>query len=396
LNKLGGNRFMENNPKVAVVGAGYWGKNLVRNFDAIGVLATICDAQRATLDALAKQYHGCAFTESYTSILNDPAIAAVAIASPAEMHYNMVKEALLAGKHVYVEKPLSLHEEEGIELHELAQKSQKILMVGHLLQYHPAVVKLKQLVSDGELGKIEYIYSNRLNLGKIRREENILWSFAPHDISVILSLAGEMPDRVTCVGANYLHQQVADVTLSSLSFASGIRAHIFVSWLHPYKEQKLVVVGDRKMALFNDVEPEDKLLLYPHRIEWKNHIPVPDKGEAEKSSSGKEGTPQGGVSTLRGLYCPELEAQNRRRGSPPSPAGASGMPEIFGEGRADYTSYGGDQEGGRTSLFCARERHCRPRVRNRKRNKNLALLTHYQGKQDWGGLQYRPERHDRP
>ena len=273
---------MENNLKVAVIGAGYWGKNLVRNFDAIGVLATICDAQRATLNLLGKQYQSCAVTESYTSVLNDPAIAAVAIASPAEMHYNMVKEALLAGKHVYVEKPLSLHEEEGIELHELAQKSQKILMVGHLLQYHPAVVKLKQLVSDGELGKIEYIYSNRLNLGKIRREENILWSFAPHDISVILSLAGEMPDRVTCVGANYLHQQVADVTLSSLSFASGIRAHIFVSWLHPYKEQKLVVVGDRKMALFNDVEPEDKLLLYPHRIEWKNHVPVPDKREAEK------------------------------------------------------------------------------------------------------------------
>jgi len=155
-------------------------------------------------------------------------------------------------------------------------------MVGHLLQYHPAVVKLKQLVSEGELGKIQYIYSNRLNLGKIRSEENILWSFAPHDISVILSLTDEMPERVSSAGANYLHAKVADVTLSSLIFPSGVRAHIFVSWLHPYKEQRLVVVGDRKMAVFNDVEPKDKLLLFPHRIEWKNHLPIPDKKEAEK------------------------------------------------------------------------------------------------------------------
>jgi predicted dehydrogenase len=186
---------------------------------------------------------------------------------------------------------------------------------------------------------------------------------------VILSLAGEMPDQVTCVGANYLHQQVADVTLSTLAFASGIRAHIFVSWLHPYKEQRLVVVGDRKMALFDDVESEDKLLLYPHRIEWKNHIPVPDKREAEKVPSGKEGTPQGGVSTLH-VDCivqslkPKTDGEEALRVS----AGASGMPEIFGEGRADYTSYGRViKKRGRTSGFCARERHCRPRMRNRKR-----------------------------
>jgi UDP-2-acetamido-3-amino-2,3-dideoxy-glucuronate N-acetyltransferase len=273
---------MENNMKIAVVGAGYWGKNLVRNFEGLGVLAMVCDKRREVLDDLAEKYPDCRMTESYPSVLEDPTIQAVAIASPAEMHYKMVKEALLAGKHVFVEKPLALMEEEGIELHDLAVSRKRVLMVGHLLQYHPAVTKLKQLVSDGELGKIQYIYSNRLNLGKIRREENILWSFAPHDISVILSLAGEMPDRVTSIGGNYLQKQVADVTLSSLSFPSGLKAHIFVSWLHPYKEQRLVVVGDRKMALFNDVESEDKLLLYPHRIQWKNHIPIPDKKEAEK------------------------------------------------------------------------------------------------------------------
>ena len=273
---------MKNKVKVAVVGAGYWGKNLVRNFDALGVLKAICDTRKETLSEFSKKFSHVRTTDSFQSVLDDASIEAVSIASPAEMHYGMVKEGLLANKHILVEKPLALHEEEGTELHELAEKRKRILMVGHLLQYHPAVTKLKQLVSDGELGKIQYIYSNRLNLGKIRTEENILWSFAPHDISVILSLAGEMPDRVTSVGASYLHQQVADVTLSSLSFSSGIRAHIFVSWLHPYKEQRLVIVGDRKMAVFNDVEPEDKLLLYPHRIEWKDHVPVPDKKEAEK------------------------------------------------------------------------------------------------------------------
>ena len=273
---------MGNEMKVAVIGAGYWGKNLIRNFDALGVLAVICDNTQEVLQDFSKQYPHASMTDSFETILEDPSIEAIAIASPAEMHYRMVKQGLLADKQVFVEKPLALHEEEGIELHELAQEREKVLMVGHLLQYHPAVIKLKQLVSDGELGKVQYIYSNRLNLGKIRREENILWSFAPHDISVILALAGEMPDRVTSAGANYLHKQVADVTLSSLSFPSGIKAHIFVSWLHPYKEQRLVVVGDRKMALFNDVEPEDKLLLYPHTIEWKDHMPVPDKKEAEK------------------------------------------------------------------------------------------------------------------
>jgi UDP-2-acetamido-3-amino-2,3-dideoxy-glucuronate N-acetyltransferase len=267
---------------VGVVGAGYWGKNLVRNFHALGALGLICDNASATLGKMGEGLSGIRLTDSYQSVLTDERISGVAIATPAETHYAMVREALLADKHVLVEKPLALKASEGAKLLALAKERHRILMVGHLLQYHPAVVRLKQLVAEGELGKIQYIYSNRLNLGKIRREENILWSFAPHDISVILALANEMPDTVLSVGANYLHQKVADVTLSNLSFPSGIRAHVFVSWLHPYKEQRLVVVGDRKMALFNDVEPEDKLLLYPHRIQWKDHVPVPDKKEAEK------------------------------------------------------------------------------------------------------------------
>ncbi len=279
---------MNEQVKIAVAGAGYWGKNLVRNFDSLGVLGLICDNQKETLETFSENYPHVPITDSFNSVLEDDSVTAVAIATPAETHYQVVKETLLADKHVFVEKPLALQEAEGIKLHELAKDRKKVLMVGHLLQYHPVVVKLKQLVSTGELGKLQYIYSNRLNLGKIRREENILWSFAPHDISVILSLADEMPDEVLSSGANYLHPKVADVTLSSLSFPSGIRAHIFVSWLHPYKEQRLVVVGDRKMAVFNDVEPEDKLLLYPHRIEWKDHLPVPDKKEAERVAVDKK------------------------------------------------------------------------------------------------------------
>ncbi len=272
---------MEEMKTVACVGSGYWGKNLVRNFHDLHALAAICDSDEDTLRTFKQQYPECRVLSSYPEVLQDESLRAVAIATPAETHAAMVREALLAGKDVFIEKPLCLSVKEGEELVALAFQRKRILMVGHLLWYHPAVLKLKELIDAGELGRIQYIYSNRLNLGKIRREENILWSFAPHDLSVILGLLGEMPDRVQAQGGNYLHQQIADVTTSLLSFPSGVKAHIFVSWLHPFKEQKLVVVGDRKMAVFDDVEKKDKLLLYPHSIEWKNHIPVANKADAQ-------------------------------------------------------------------------------------------------------------------
>ena len=268
-------------PSVAVVGAGYWGKNLVRNFHGLNALGAICDSDSERLDSFKQQYPAAKMFHAYSDVLRDPGIRAVAIATPAEAHADAVREALLAGKDVFVEKPLCLSVEEGHELVGLAKKQDRILMVGHLLWYHPAVLKLKDLIATGELGRIQYIYSNRLNLGKIRREENILWSFAPHDISVILGLLNEMPESVTAQGGNYLHHQIADVTISLLSFASGVRAHIFVSWLHPFKEQKLIVVGDRKMAVFDDMEKKDKLLLYPHSIDWKNNMPVANKADAQ-------------------------------------------------------------------------------------------------------------------
>ena len=266
---------------VAVVGTGYWGKNLVRNFHDIGALAAVCDSEPERLRKFTQQYPGSKGYNSFDEVLSNESIPAVAISTPAETHGTLVREALMAGKDVFVEKPLCLSVTEGEELVQLAQERERILMVGHLLWYHPAILKLKELIFQGELGRIQYIYSNRLNLGKIRREENILWSFAPHDISVILGLVGEMPDSLKAQGGNYLHQDIADVTVSLLTFPNGVRAHIFVSWLHPFKEQKLVVVGDRKMAVFNDIEEKNKLIIYPHSIEWKNHVPVPNKADAE-------------------------------------------------------------------------------------------------------------------
>ena len=267
--------------RVAVIGSGYWGKNLVRNFADLGALSAACDSHIDTLRMLGEQYPQCRTFTSYAEVLSDETIQAVAIATPAETHGLMVREALLAGKDVFVEKPLCLSAEQGQSLVALARERRRILMVGHLLWYHPAVLKLKDLIDSGELGRIQYIYSNRLNLGKIRREENILWSFAPHDISVILGLLGETPHSVTAQGGNYLHEQIADTTVTLLSFPSGVKAHIFVSWLHPFKEQKLIVVGDRKMAVFNDMEQKDKLLLYPHSIQWKGHVPIANRAEAQ-------------------------------------------------------------------------------------------------------------------
>ena len=274
---------MINTPKVAVVGSGYWGKNLVRNYHQLGALQLICDKNEVVLENFQKQYPEVETCLAYNDVLSRDNVQGVVIATPAETHYRLASEALLAGKHVYVEKPLVLDEERGEQLIALAKERSLVLMVGHLLQYHPVFVYLKEIVKKGELGRINYIYSNRLNLGKIRREENILWSFAPHDISMILSLAGEEPEKVSATGGNYLHQRIADVTTTHMAFPSGMRAHIFVSWLHPFKEQKLVVVGDKKMAVFDDTQAwADKLLLYPHKINWENNVPVPDKADAER------------------------------------------------------------------------------------------------------------------
>jgi predicted dehydrogenase len=257
-------------PSVAVAGCGHWGKNLVRNFNELGALAAVCDPQEAGRQLATEVAPNVEVHDNFDAALG---CSAVVIATPAETHYNLAQRALRAGRDVFVEKPLALTYKEGAELVRLAEENQRILMVGHVLEYHPAVVRLVELVDSGELGRVHYIYSHRLSLGKVRREENILWSFAPHDIAVILRLTGAPPDSVSASGGAYLQPGIADVTVTNLQFAGGQRAHIHVSWLHPFKEQRLVVVGSRKMATFDDVGK--RLVLYDQRVELRDGMPLP-------------------------------------------------------------------------------------------------------------------------
>lgn len=258
---------------VAVVGCGYWGKNLVRNFHELGTLTMVCDTTEEGRAAARAVAPGCEVQSDFEAVLSSPAVAAVVIATPAETHYALARRVLEAGKDVFVEKPLALTYHEGRLLVELAKSTGRIVMVGHVLEYHPAILKLRELVAAGALGKVRYIYSNRLSLGKIRREENILWSFAPHDIAVILRLIGQAPYEVVACGGAYVSPNIADVTVTNLLFDNGVRAHIFVSWLHPFKEQRLVVVGSAKMASFDDVSK--KLVVYDQHVDWNNGHPVP-------------------------------------------------------------------------------------------------------------------------
>lgn len=270
---------MQDKISVAVIGCGHWGKNLVRNFFELGVLVAVCDEDEAVAQNLANSHQlACLSVEA---ILVDSSIQGVVIAVPAAEHSILAERALRAGKHVFVEKPLALKAKDAQKLYALSKEKELILMVGHLLQYHPAFLELKRLVAEGDLGRLQYLYSNRLNLGKFRDQENILWSFAPHDISMILGLVAELPDSVYATGICQLNPNIQDVTTTHLAFRNGVQAHIFVSWLHPFKDQKLVVVGDRGMAVFDDGLPwAEKLQLYPHKINWLNGSPQPTKAEA--------------------------------------------------------------------------------------------------------------------
>lgn len=268
----------QDNPNIAVIGCGHWGKNLVRNFAEIGHLAAVSDVNMDVAQGFADQYGAKAL--SFDDVLSDGEIDGVVLATPAEMHADMGMKALNAGKHVYVEKPLALDIDDARQMVELSNAKDLTLMVGHLLQYHPAYLKVKELLKGGELGRLEYVYSNRLNFGKIRQEENVFWSFAPHDVSMILGLTGELPDDVRTEASFYLSDDVADTTVTHMRFPSGVNAHIFVSWLHPFKEQKLVIIGTEGMLTFTDNEPwEKKLQLYKHKVVWDNGVPEPEKAD---------------------------------------------------------------------------------------------------------------------
>lgn len=276
------------NKFIGLIGLGYWGKNILRNLYELGVLNTACDTDPDIIAQKKNQFPNVEYTTSFRELLQHPDIKAIAIAAPAVAHFDLTRQALLAGKDVFVEKPLALTAREGEDLVKLAESENRILMVGHILQYHPAVKKLKELISAGGLGKMQYIYSNRLNIGKLRLEENILWSFALHDISVILMLLEEEPLKVSAFGGYYISPGIYDTTMTTLEFNNGIKGHIFVNWLHPFKEQKLIVVGSQAMAVFDDVS-EDKLRLYPHNIEWVDgKIPVEEKAAHESIALPKE------------------------------------------------------------------------------------------------------------
>ena len=268
-------------PKIALVGCGYWGKNLCRNFHSLSALAAVVDATENG-HATARSIAPSAFlTNNLDAILGDDQIQGVALATPAQTHARLAIRAMLAGKDVFVEKPMALTLEDAEKMKKVSEETGRILMVGHLLEYHPAVLRLKEMIALGKLGKINYIYSNRLNFGKVRTEENALWSFAPHDVAVILRLLGQTPIEVSASGGAYLTKGIADVAVSNFRFLDDSHAHIFVSWLHPFKEQRLVVIGDKKMAIFNDVNPfGEKLCIYPQSVEFDGRTPLLKKEDA--------------------------------------------------------------------------------------------------------------------
>jgi predicted dehydrogenase len=299
---------MNATPRVAVIGCGYWGKNLVRNFHGLGALAAACDSRTESSQLVAQLAPGCEFDTDFERILRRKDISGVVLATPAETHCDLALRAFECGKDVFVEKPLAMRVEEGVRMKDAAEAQGRILMVGHLLEYHPAVVTLRDRIRAGELGKVHYIYSNRLNFGKIRIEENALWSFAPHDVAVIIRLFGEIPLEVTCTGGNYITPGLADVTVSNLLFPSGARAHILVSWLNPFKEQKLVVVGNKKMAVFDDVAKDDKLVFYHQHVDLQERIPV-------LRNEGREAVPFSNDEPLR-LECEHFLACIAERKAP--------------------------------------------------------------------------------
>ena len=250
--------------KIGVVGLGYWGPNLARNFDRLpdAELSWLCDASDEALARWGAAFPSAQATTSLDDLLADDSLDAVAVATPVPTHAELAQRVLAAGKHCFVEKPLGRSEQEAQAVVDAARSAERVLMVGHLLEYHPGVEQLSDLVRSGELGELRYVYSHRLNLGKHRQDENALWSLGAHDVSVILRLAGEEPYECTAVGESYVKAGVEDVVFAFMRFESGLTAHMHLSWLDPHKERRFTVVGSKRMASFDDMELERKLTVY--------------------------------------------------------------------------------------------------------------------------------------
>jgi predicted dehydrogenase len=259
--------------RVGVVGLGYWGPNLARNFARLegAELAYVCDLSEDLLDRYRSSFPQATFTQRYDDLLEDPTLDAVVLASPVPTHHALGLKALEAGKHTFVEKPLALNTAQAEELVAASERNDVRLMVGHLLEYHPAVLMVKEMIEAGEIGDVLYAYSHRLNLGQFRRDENALWSLGVHDVATLMFLIGDAPEEVGARGESYLHDGVEDVVFANMRFGSGVMAHIHLSWLDPHKIRKLTVVGSKKMVVFDDMESDRKLTVY-------------DKGFSKKES----------------------------------------------------------------------------------------------------------------
>jgi predicted dehydrogenase len=268
--------------KVAVVGVGYWGPNFVRVMDELrgSQLVAVCDTASEKFEKLTNLYPHLEFTDSLDPLLEGDKIDAVVIATGSESHYEIARKCLLAGKHVLVEKPMALDSGQGGELVRLADEKKLVLLVGHLLRYHNGVIKLKEYMDEGFLGRILYVYTTRVNLGRIRKEENALWSFATHDISVVNYLLDGQPDYVTASGQAYVREGIQDVVFSTLRFPDNVMAHLHVSWLDPHKIRKVTVVGDKKMAVLDDMQATEKLRIYDKGVDF-----VPSYGDYGESLS---------------------------------------------------------------------------------------------------------------
>lgn len=269
-------------PRIAVLGSGGWGRNHVRTWHDLGALTLVCDPAEDRLAQIAPTIPGVDTSLDPGEAFERDDIDGVVLATPAPTHAELAIRAMEAGKDVLVEKPLAVAVPAAEAMVAAAARTGRLLMVGHVLEYHPAVLALHDLLERGELGRLRWLYSNRLNLGRVRTAEDVLWSFSPHDIALLLRLAGDDPQTVSCRGGSYLSPGIADTAFLGLSFPGGVEAQVFASWLHPFKEQRLVVVGEEAMAVFDDTKPSaDKLTIHPYRIDWSDPVaPMTERGDA--------------------------------------------------------------------------------------------------------------------
>lgn len=271
---------MQSQNKICVIGAGYWGKNHIRTLNELGLLGGIVDIDQSLLENFRNKYPGVKTFVKIKEVIKEN-FNGFTVATPMKTHYEIAKYLIEHGKHVLVEKPITNNVREAREIKILADKNNVNLMVGHVLLFHPAIRKMKELIEGGKIGKLQYIYSNRLNLGTVRTEENILWSFAPHDISIFQYFMEKLPTEIVSRGGSFLQNKIHDTTMTVLTYPDNVVGHIFVSWLHPFKEHRLIVIGSKGMLSFEDSSNNKELLFYEKRIDWIHGKPVKREGVTE-------------------------------------------------------------------------------------------------------------------